>query len=89
MMNVDPSTAQGAYGFNSWTTAQPGGMAIMPETQVGSSGEIPGAVMSKLPLHSGSPLFWLLILVLVWTGYLYGGFNFGIKKVVKGSFGVG
>lgn len=89
MSDFDPNTASGAYGFGSWTPSVPGGMAIMPETQVGESGNVPGAVMGKLPLHTGNPLFWLLLLVLIWTGYIYGGFNFGVKKIFKGSVGVG
>lgn len=88
-MDLDPNTAMGAYGYNSWTPAIPGGMAVMPETQVGTSGNVPGAVMGKLPLHAGNPLFWLLLLVLIWTGYIYGGFNVGVKKIFKGSVGVG
>lgn len=78
---MDAQTASGAYGFNAWTTAQPGGLAIMPETQVGVSGEVPGAALPKLPLTWHNPLFWVLVLAMILTGYLYGGFDVGIKKV--------
>lgn len=78
---MDPQTAQGAYGYNSWTPATPGGVAIMPETHIGVSGDVPGAVLPKLSLGHQNPLFWVLILVLLFTGYLYGGFNIGLKKI--------
>lgn len=81
-------TAQGAYGFNSWTPAAPGGVATIPETQTGNSGP-PGAVLKGLPLHWGNPLFWLLALVLVFTGWLYLGADFGIKRVGEARFKVG
>ena len=74
-------TAASAYGFNGWVPSVPGGTAVMAETQVGSSGDIPSGAMGKLPLHWNNPLFWLLALVLVWTGYLYGGFDIGVKKI--------
>lgn len=86
---MDPSTAQGAYGFTTWTQAVPGGLAVMPETQVGSTGEVPSGALAKLPFHWDNPLFWLLLAVLVWTGYIYGGFNLGVKKLTKGTFKVG
>lgn len=87
---MDPNTAAGAYGFTSYTPAQPGGLAIMPETQVGVTGNVPGAVLGKLGAHPAqNPLFWLLLIALAFTGYIYGGFDFGVKKVTKGSFRVG
>ncbi len=81
-------TAQGAYGFNSWTPAMPGGVSIIPETQVGIEGA-PGAVQEKLPLHWGNPLFWLLVLVLVFTGWMYLGASFGVKKIGSANLKVG
>ena len=78
---MDPQTAAGAYGFNAWTPAMPGGIAIMPETAVGVSGDIPGPALPKLPLSYHNPLFWVLVLALILTGYLYGGFDIGLKKV--------
>lgn len=86
---MDPQTAGGAYGFSAWTPAQPGGVAIMPETQVGVSGIIPGAALPNLPIIGDNPLFWVLALVLIFTGYLYGAFDIGVKKIgnisVKGG----
>lgn len=78
---MDPSTASGAYGFNAWTPAHPGGVAVMPETQVGVSGDIPGPALPSLPLSWHNPLFWVLFLALILSGYLYGGFDIGLKKV--------
>ena len=78
---MDPQTAGGAYGFNAWTPALPGGMAVMPETAIGVSGEVPGAVLPSLPLNWHNPLFWVLVLALILTGYLYGGFDVGVKKI--------
>lgn len=85
----DPQTAFGAYGFNSWTPATPGGLAVMPETSVGVSGNVPGPSLPKLPIGWHNPLFWLLVLVLVWSGYIYGAFDIGVKKLVKTSLKVG
>ena len=82
-------TAGGAYGFNAWTQSLPGGMAVMPETAVGVSGDIPGAVLPKLPLSWHNPLFWLLVLALVWSGYVYGAFDIGFKKLGSSSIKVG
>jgi hypothetical protein len=82
-------TAGGAYGFNSFSPAVPGGAAIMPETSVGVSGAVPGSVLPKLPLGHTNPLFWLLILALVWSGYIYGAFDIGFKKIGSSSFKVG
>jgi len=82
MFNADPNTASGAYGFGSWSPSVPGGVAVMPETQIGSVADIPGQVLGKLGPHPmQNPLFWLLVLALIWTGYVYGGFNFGLKKI--------
>jgi len=78
---MDPQTAAGAYGYSNWTPAFPGGMAIMPETQVGVSGDVPGAVLPKIGLSMDNPLLWVLILAMILTGYLYGGFDVGIKGV--------
>lgn len=89
-MVMDPSyTAGGAYGFSGWTPAQPGGMAVMPETQVGVTGDVPGPALPKLPFNWHNPLFWVLVLALVWSGYVYGGFNVGLKKLGGGSFKLG
>lgn len=86
---MDPYTAGGAYGFASYTPAVPGGMAVMAETAVGQTGDIPGAVLPKLPFSWHNPLFWLLILALAWSGYVYGAFDVGFKKIGSGSIKVG
>ncbi len=87
---MDPSnTAQGAYGFNSWTQAVPGGISVMPETQIGVSGTVPGAVLPKLSFSWGNPLFWLLIFALAWSGYVYGAFDIGFKKIGRTSVKLG
>jgi len=82
-------TAGGAYGYSSYTPSLPGGVAIMPETNVGVTGNIPGAVLPKLPLGIHNPLFWLLMLALVWSGYVYGAFDIGFKKLGSSSIKVG
>lgn len=87
---MDPNTAMGAYGYQSWTPAFPGGMAIMPETQVGAIGDIPAGALGKLGVSpNGNPLFFLLVLFLIWTGWVYGGFDLGVKNVIRGSARVG
>ena len=78
---MDPQTAAGAYGYSNWTPALPGGMAIMPETHIGVTGDVPGAALPSLPLSWHNPLFWVLVLALILTGYLYGGFDVGVKKI--------
>uniref|UniRef100_A0A6M3LJU5 Uncharacterized protein n=1 Tax=viral metagenome TaxID=1070528 RepID=A0A6M3LJU5_9ZZZZ len=82
-------TAFGAYGFNGWTPSAPGGVAVMPETQVGVTGDIPGPALPRLPILGSNPLFWLLALALIWSGYVYGAFDIGFKKLGSSSFKVG
>jgi hypothetical protein len=86
---MDPSTASGAYGFSGYSPAPPGGIAIMPETNIGVSGDVPSGVLPQLPFSWHNPLFWLLLLALVWSGYVYGAFDVGFKKLGRGSFKVG
>jgi len=87
---MEPSnTAFGAYGFTGWTPSAPGGVAVMPETQVGVSGVIPGAALPKLPIVGNNPLFWLLALALLWSGYVYGAFDIGFKKIGSSSVKLG
>jgi len=89
-MNSDPYSVSQAYGFNSWTPATPGGVAVMPETQIGTTGQIPGTVLTKLTANpSKNPLFWLLVAALVWTGYVYGGIDFGVKNLGRTKTRVG
>lgn len=83
---MDPNTAVGAYGFGSYTPATPGGLAIAPPVTSfgGPTGDnVPGVALPNLPIHWDNPLFWLLILVLIWTGYIFGSFNVGVKKIAS------
>lgn len=73
-------TAVGAYGFQAYSQAYPGGAAVMPSTDVGT-GNVPSGVLPKFGFGHQNPLFWLLILFLVITGYLTFGFDIGIKKI--------
>ncbi len=86
---MDAYTAAGAYGFAGWTTAVPGGVAVMPETAVGVSGDIPGPALPKLPFSWHNPLFWVLLLALAWSGYVYGAFDVGVKKIGSTSVKLG
>jgi len=86
---MDAYTASGAYGFNNWTPAVPGGMAVMPETSVGVSGDVPGPALPKLPFSWNNPLFWVLVLALAWSGYVYGAFDIGVKKIGSGKLKLG
>jgi len=82
-------TATGAYGFNSYSPAYPGGLAVANATDMGMGGGVPGEVMSKLPFGRDNPLLWVLILFLIITGYITLGFNVGLKKVFKAGGKVG
>lgn len=79
---TDFNTAYSAYGFAGGTPNDP---SVMGETSVGSALDIPSGAGPALPLHWGNPLFWLLVAVLIFSGWLYGGFNIGgsggIKKI--------
>jgi len=86
---MDAQTASGAYGFNAWTPAVPGGMAVMPETQIGVSADVPGNALPSLPFSWHNPLFWLLLFALTWTGYVYGAFDVGVKKIGRTSIRLG
>ncbi len=74
-------TAQSAYGFISYSPAYPGGMAIQSETAIGSLGDIPSDIVQSFGFGPQNPLFWLLILLLIITGYISAGFHVGIKKI--------
>lgn len=82
-------TAFGSYGFTGYTPSVPGGVAVMPETSIGVSADVPGAVLPKLSLGQHNPVFWLLLLALVWSGYVYGAFDVGFKKLGSTSIKVG
>jgi len=77
---MDFSTAGAAYGFVHGTT--PVG-SVMAETNIGGKGDvgIPDFGGRQLSLGAGNPLFWLLILVLLFTGWIFGAFDFGIKRI--------
>jgi hypothetical protein len=79
-------SAQGAYGYSGNSLLSPGGTAMTPE-QPGVANQT--SPFGKLPITWNNPLFWLLLLFLVWSGYIFFGFNFGIKKVFKESLKVG
>lgn len=76
-MTGDFSTAGGAYGFVHGGT--PVG-SVMAETSVGADFDMPFDT-EKLGLGLNNPLFWLLILILLFTGWIFGAFDFGIKSV--------
>lgn len=75
-------TAAGAYGFISYTPAYPGGLAVANATAIMDQG-MPAEVSLPLGLGPQNPLFWILILVLIFTGYITAGFNVGIKRLVS------
>lgn len=73
-------TAAGAYGFISYTPAYPGGLAVANATDMGAQG-MPSEISLPLGFGPQNPLFWILILVLIFTGYVTAGFNVGFKKI--------
>lgn len=82
---LEGSTAFGAYGFGGAIQV---GTNISAETETGNAGVTPGNLPNApLPLHWGNPLFWLLIAVLLFTGWVFGGFNvggnLGVRKVAR------
>ena len=82
---TDFSTAAGAYGYVH------GGMPvgeIMAETNVGGDATL-GFDNLPLGLGTNNPLFWLLILFLVFTGWIFGAFDFGAKNVGSVAVKVG
>jgi hypothetical protein len=76
-----------AYGFVSYTPAYPGGLAVGHSTATGDS--MPHEIAETFGFGSSNPLFWLLILLLILTGYFTLGFNVGLKKIAKAGFKVG
>jgi hypothetical protein len=76
----DMSTAAGAYGFMHGNS--PVG-DIMAETSVGANldANVPSINAGNLGLGMDNPLFWLLILALVFTGWVFGALDFGVKRV--------
>lgn len=78
-------TAQEAYGFHSYSPAYPGGMVTAPQTTTGEDGvdPVPSVALPQLPFGHQNPMFWLLVILLIITGYISGGFDVGIKKLGK------
>jgi hypothetical protein len=83
MMDFSASAA-GAYGYQHG--ANPVG-DIMAETSVGANADIPFSP-SSLGIGTSNPLFWLLLLALIFTGWVFGAFDFafGVKKVGNVGF---
>jgi hypothetical protein len=76
---MDDHTAMGAYGFSSWSPAYPGGSAVLPMTDIAD--HIPSGVLPKMGFGPSNPLFWVLIIFLIITGYLSLGFDLSFKKI--------
>ena len=76
---MDYASAAGAYGYSHGVKPV---ADIMAETSVGSNVDIPFSPNS-LGIGISNPLFWLLVLALVFTGWIFGAFDFafGVKKV--------
>jgi hypothetical protein len=85
-MDPNDHTASNVYGFSAYTHTYPGGMSTQPVTEVGS-GDVPSGVLPSLGFGPKNPLFWVLLLFLIITGYLTFGFDIGLKKL--GSLKVG
>lgn len=75
-------TASEAYGFISYTPAYPGGLAVANATDLGPGG-MPSEISLPLGFGPNNPLFWILILFLIFTGYITAGFDVGFKKLFK------
>ncbi len=73
-------TAASVYGFQG---GPPAGDAVHAETSVGTGLDSTAGALPALPLHWGNPLFWLLIGILLFTGWLFGGFNVGGSAGIK------
>jgi hypothetical protein len=82
-------TAAGTYGFGSYS---PDAVSAMPaQTSTGAAGEGVSQIASSITSigHTNNPLFWLLILALIWTGYIFGVFEVGVHKVGRARVAVG
>jgi len=85
-------TAADAYGFQSYSPAYPGGLVVAPQTTVGESGAndpVPSISLPRLPFGHQNPMFWLLIILLIVSGYVAGGFDVAIKKIGKAGVKIG
>lgn len=86
---MDDQTAAVSYGFTSYTPAYPGGLAVANATDVGNMKSLPHEISMPMGFGPSNPLFWILILFLIITGYATAGFNVGLKRVFKASGKVG
>ena len=79
-MDFANQTAAGAYGFMHGMV--PVG-SVQAVTQSGSEGAPTVVGAPSLSLGMDNPLFWLLLLVLLFTGWVFGAFDFmfGVKKI--------
>lgn len=71
------STANSVYGFVHGLI--PVG-EVQSETQSGNDGNF-ALLGPNLSFGPQNPLFWVLILALIFTGWVFGGFDFGVKKI--------
>ncbi len=85
---MDNMTAAGAYGFTSYSPGVVGGGIAVAQTSAGAAGEAVSEIGSQIGNigHTNNPLFWLLVLALIFTGYIFGVFEVGVKHI--GSVGV-
>lgn len=83
---MDPMSASAVYGFQS-------AIPISPGTQDNAVGSTPSYNdIVQLPQgvpHFDHPLFWLLILALIFTGYVFGVFEVGVKHIGDVKVNVG
>lgn len=86
---MDPMTAAGAYGFGSYSPEST--PTAFAQTSSGSAGEGVSQIASSLGNigHTSNPLFWLLLLALIFTGYAFGVFEVGVKRVGSARVEVG
>lgn len=83
---ADPMTAGGAYGFQTYSPQNPSAVG----SAMSSSGAVNEAVSQVSNIgHTNNPLFWLLLLALIWTGYIFGQFEVGVKRIGKVGIEVG
>ncbi len=86
---MDEMTAAGTYGFGSYSPES--SPTAFAQTASGAAGEGVSQIASTIGGlgHTSNPLFWLLLLALIWTGYVFGEFEVGMKRVGKAGVHVG
>jgi hypothetical protein len=82
---MDPHLATSAYGYAAYTPAYPGGASVLPVTDIGIN--TPAGILPKLGMGPSNPLFWVLVIFLIISGYLSIGFDIGFKKLGKLNVG--